>query len=70
MPPPIESLLTRLEQLEESARAIVSLLITSAEPFETAWDTANRICDRYRLPQVAAEGQRGSAPHAAQKYVA
>jgi cystathionine beta-lyase/cystathionine gamma-synthase len=66
MPPPLETLLTRLEQMEESARAIAALLMASEEPFETAWDTANRICDRYSLPQVkAGVSGRGSAPHAA-----
>ena len=64
MRPPLDVLLTRLDQLEESARAIVSLLMTNPEPFETAWDTANRICDQYCLPQINV-GSRGSEPHAA-----
>jgi hypothetical protein len=66
MPPPIDALLTRLEQMEETARAIAALITTSAEPFETVWDTANRICDRYRLPHINA-GVSGcdSASHAA-----
>jgi hypothetical protein len=66
MPSPVEALLTRLEQLEETARAIAALITTSAEPFETAWDTANRICDRYCLPQIkAGVKSRDSASHAA-----
>lgn len=64
MPPPIEDLSSRLEQLEESARALVSLLMTTAESFETAWETANRVCDRYCLPQVDSE-HRESKPNAA-----
>jgi hypothetical protein len=59
MPLPIEALLTRLEQMEETARAIAALITMSGEPFETAWDTANRICNRYRLPQINA-GVSGS----------
>jgi hypothetical protein len=64
MPPPIEDLASRLERLEESARALVSLLMTNAESFETAWEAANRVCDRYCLPRV--NGGRGeSKPSAA-----
>jgi hypothetical protein len=66
MPPPLQALLTPLEQLEETARAIAALITTSAEPFETAWDTANRICDRYCMPQIeAGVSRKDSASHAA-----
>jgi len=50
---PLESVLSRLDQLQDAARAIASLLV-SADSFETSWEIANRVCDHYRLPQFDA----------------
>jgi hypothetical protein len=63
MTPLIEPLLIRLDQLEEAARAIASLLIGRTEPFETAWDAANRICDRYCLPNFDPVRPNASGPN-------
>ena len=48
---PLESLLTRFDQVQDTARAFASLLALD-DSFETSWEIANRICDRYRLPRL------------------
>jgi hypothetical protein len=48
---PLETLLTRLDQLQDTARALASLLDPD-DSFETSWEVANRICDRYHLPRL------------------
>jgi len=56
VPPPNEfvtanfsRLLDRLEQMERAIRQIVS--DNSHEQTSVAWDAANRVCDRYSIPQ-------------------
>jgi hypothetical protein len=52
---PLETLLTRLDQLQDMARALASLLAPD-DSFETSWEVANRICDRHHLPRLEPHG--------------
>jgi hypothetical protein len=51
--PSISQLLENLEQLERLIRQLALQVLPAAEETPGAWEIANRVCDRYRIPKAA-----------------
>ena len=46
-------LLDKLEQMEQLIHSLVLQLLPNAEALGEPWETAHRVCDRYRIPRTA-----------------